>query len=173
MDQMIRNIHAPDLVCICIDEYRQGEYAGRIWHQYDDEPLVFRGIIPLIRKMEELYDSWDFPQASTICRSWTGTRNAGGSIKKRDVNFPVHRYSIQENRGNLGTFIVQVKYRQNATWQGDVVWVEKGKKECFRSAMELFKMVDDAINPDPVALEELFSVKCGRREVVTEQWFEN
>lgn len=173
MDRMIMNIHAPDLVCIGIDKCAEGEYAGRIWHQYDDEPLKFRGIIPLIRKMEELYDSWDFPQASTICRSWVGKRNVVGSTQKKETNLQPYTNCIRDNRGNQGTFIVYVKYRQNATWQGEVIWVEMGKRECFRSAMELFKMVDDAMNQTLVVLEEIVPVKCGRREAVTEQCFEN
>ena len=42
------------------------------------------------------------------------------------------------------TFIVQVMYRQNATWQGQVVWSEKNETRQFRSALELIKLIDSA-----------------------------
>ena len=52
---------------------------------------------------------------------------------------------VQESRGKKGTFIVQVQYRQNATWQGQVVWAEENRKEYFRSALELLKLIDSAM----------------------------
>ena len=52
---------------------------------------------------------------------------------------------VQEGRGRKGTFIVQVQYRQNATWQGQVVWAEENRKEYFRSALELMKLIDSAM----------------------------
>lgn len=51
---------------------------------------------------------------------------------------------IQGKIGDKGTFVVHVKYRQNATWQGDVIWVEKKRRQSFRSAMELFHLIDSA-----------------------------
>ena len=53
---------------------------------------------------------------------------------------------MQEERGKEGTFIVQVQYRQNATWQGQVIWAEENRKEHFRSALELIKLIDSAMD---------------------------
>ena len=41
----------------------------------------------------------------------------------------VYIQKLQEERGKEGTFIVQVQYRQNATWQGQVLWAEKNRRE--------------------------------------------
>lgn len=46
-----------------------------------------------------------------------------------------------------GTFVIKILNQQNATWQGSVTWVEEQKTQNFRSALELIKMID-------VALEE-------------------
>ena len=35
--------------------------------------------------------------------------------------------------------------RQNATWQGSISWTEKGVTKHFRSALELLKLIDSAI----------------------------
>lgn len=45
-----------------------------------------------------------------------------------------------------GTFLVQIHHVENATWQGEVVWVEKDKRQKFRSVMELLKLIDSAVN---------------------------
>lgn len=48
--------------------------------------------------------------------------------------------------GKHGTFVVNICYCENSTWQGYVVWAEKNKKEYFRSALELMKLIDDALS---------------------------
>ncbi|PWL64002.1 MAG: hypothetical protein DBY34_01030 [Oscillospiraceae bacterium] len=48
--------------------------------------------------------------------------------------------------GEKATFIVQVQFRQNATWQGSISWVEQKKEQKFRSALEMIKLMDSALN---------------------------
>ena len=50
-----------------------------------------------------------------------------------------------EQRGQCATFFVCVRYRQNATWQGTLVWKEKEREVEFRSALELIVLVDNAL----------------------------
>ena len=45
-----------------------------------------------------------------------------------------------------GKFIIDVKYQEYATWQGEVTWVEKGKRCRFRSALELLKIIDQTLD---------------------------
>lgn len=49
---------------------------------------------------------------------------------------------------NENTFVVQIKATQANTWQGSVLWVEKEKKETFRSALELMKLLDSALGEE-------------------------
>ena len=51
-------------------------------------------------------------------------------------------------------FIVRVIYNEHATWQGEIVWVEKQEKQYFRSALELIKLIDNALDESNVKLEE-------------------
>ena len=44
-----------------------------------------------------------------------------------------------------GTFIVKVEYCQNETWQGQVIWAEENRSVRFRSALELMKLMDEAM----------------------------
>lgn len=136
-------IFAPNLICIGIDSSSKTEYSGRIWHQYADGPISFGSTIDMIWIMERLFDEWDFPQSAMVFRSFSETGRHEGRRKGRaDLKMDAKR--IQDKSGDRGTFIVRVKYRQNATWQGDVVWAEKNKRQDFRSAMELLHLINSA-----------------------------
>lgn len=54
---------------------------------------------------------------------------------------------VQERRKPQweATFAIHIKYRQNASWQGGVTWVDKQKKEYFRSALELARLIDSVM----------------------------
>jgi len=44
-----------------------------------------------------------------------------------------------------GTFEISVKFMQNSTWQGQIHWVEKDQRQNFRSALEMLKLMDEAL----------------------------
>lgn len=46
------------------------------------------------------------------------------------------------------TFIIQIAYQQNDTWQGTLKWMNQGKEAHFRSTLELIHMIDTAIRTD-------------------------
>ena len=43
------------------------------------------------------------------------------------------------------SFAVRVLFRQNASWQGSVSWLEGSREESFRSALELAFLMDSAL----------------------------
>jgi len=44
-----------------------------------------------------------------------------------------------------GTFEITVKFMQNSTWQGQIHWIDKNQKQNFRSALEMLKLMDEAL----------------------------
>lgn len=141
MKENINKIFAPNLICVCIDKVENGDYIGKFWHQYGDKPESFRNMTELLRNMEALYDEWDFPQKSTMLRSFNNKREEAGLRQgRRDVEYSAGR--IENKHGEKGTFVIHVKYRQNATWQGEVLWLEGNLKISFRSVLELLKLID-------------------------------
>ncbi len=50
-----------------------------------------------------------------------------------------------ENRLLPQSFVVEVKSVENSSWQGTVSWVEGRKKEYFRSALELIRLMDSTL----------------------------
>lgn len=51
------------------------------------------------------------------------------------------------------TFIVQITYQQNDTWQGTLKWMNQGKEAHFRSTLELIHMIDTAIKADQTSTD--------------------
>lgn len=45
-------------------------------------------------------------------------------------------------------FVIQILNNQNATWQGTITWADTNKTESFRSALELIKLIDNAVESD-------------------------
>lgn len=43
------------------------------------------------------------------------------------------------------TFIVEVLFRQNDTWQGSIRWMDQKKIQCFRSTLEMIRLMDEAL----------------------------
>jgi hypothetical protein len=60
----------------------------------------------------------------------------------------------KEKDNNTGTFVVKIINQQKSTWQGSVTWLEEQKTQNFRSALELIKMIDEAIGTGTDSEEE-------------------
>ena len=54
-------------------------------------------------------------------------------------------------KNEKATFVVSVQFTQNATWQGNITWTEQKKTVAFRSALEMLKLMDDAVSAAPDA----------------------
>lgn len=145
MGQAIFRLFAPNLITVCVDSCVDGDISGDLWQQYTPYPAKFNSAADLLFQMEDLYDNWNFPQRSTNCRSFRPgpVQEERTASFKRGKNMGLH--NVQDKRGKQGTFIVQVQYRQNSTWQGQVVWAEENRREHFRSALELLKLIDSAL----------------------------
>ena len=46
------------------------------------------------------------------------------------------------------SFVVEIKSKENHTWQGTITWVEGKKKENFRRALELIRLMDSALTSE-------------------------
>ena len=46
------------------------------------------------------------------------------------------------------TFILDIYYQEHASWQGKVIWVNENKRQYFRSALELLKLIGHVVGPD-------------------------
>lgn len=120
---------------LCVDAYEEGVCRGRFYHPLRPEGEVFHSLVQFFLKLEELFDEMDRPQADTKARTF-GPRV---SSKGEKPELP------GEKVGALSTFWVRVLFRQHASWQGELLWTEKGKRQAFRSVLELIHLLDSAL----------------------------
>ncbi|MBR4934676.1 MAG: hypothetical protein IKZ01_02260, partial [Anaerotignum sp.] len=50
------------------------------------------------------------------------------------------------DRNPLATFELEIIFRQNASWQGNIVYVEQNLSSAFRSVLELFTLLDSVLD---------------------------
>lgn len=119
---------------VCIDKYESGVPSGRLYNPYLNGGKSFRGVTQFIQQMEQTLDSMDFPKAYTTARLFTQPAEC-------EAGSPVEEHLP----GQEATFTVKVLFRQNASWQGLVVWQEGRQEQSFRSVLELILLMDSAM----------------------------
>ena len=147
-------LFARNLICVCIDDNKNADYQGLIYHQYADEPISFNGISSMILEMENLFDEWDFPQRGLAERKFDKKKEnhkrpvpetEDDKLKIEIISDTHGVRNVQNKKGKLATFVIQVVYRQDASWQGHVIYQEDNEKLDFNSALELIKIIDRAV----------------------------
>lgn len=145
MNNMNCGLAAPNLVCICVDHASDSNVEGRLYHYYAEEPETVKDAMQLLRRLEQFYDDIDFPQAAEQFRNFVSS--AKENRKRKELPKPVKdRDFLMNQSGTRATFLLHVQYRQNATWQGQIMWKEKNKSLEFRSTLELLVLLDNALN---------------------------
>lgn len=52
------------------------------------------------------------------------------------------------------SFVLEIKSAENHTWQGTITWIEGKKKENFRSALELIRLIDSALVTEEIKSDD-------------------
>lgn len=138
------NVANPSVFYVCFDHFMRGRESGRIYHIYSQEPYFFRDIAQLIKAIDAHLDEVNYPQAAMVHRSFIDKK--GNKTQERKVIMGRKNELIKEQRGGKATFVVHIRYRQHASWQGEVTWLEERQKVGFRSALELIKLIDSALD---------------------------
>lgn len=137
------NISMPNLINICVNEKEHGEMNGQLYHCYSKEPIAFGNVIELLTIAEKLYDRICFPQASTKTRRFTEEEP---QVQVKRPEKVAEQTEIIGHRGKIGSFVLCVRFRQNSTWQGEVIWLEKGIRKRFSNTLDFIKILDSAVN---------------------------
>ena len=127
-----------------VTAYGSAGIRGRLFSRYLEEPYIFVDLIHMIHKMEEIFDLYGFPQEFLSPRTFKGGKSGVKKISVERNNDMSHELQIERD-GTKCTFEITVKFRQNATWQGQILWAEKNLKQNFRSVLEMLKLMDEAL----------------------------
>jgi len=121
---------------LCIDSYTGGVPCGRFYNRYREEAQNFRSLIQMLILMEKKLDEEDFPQAYEKIRTFGPLCTAEHTEEKT----PFAR------RGKLASFSIRLLFRQNASWQGSIRWLEGNEEKSFRSVLEMVFLLDSALS---------------------------
>lgn len=124
---------------VCVDDRQDGRFSGRLYNPYWEGGVPFSSVMEFLTRMEELLDQMQFPQSFTAKRAFAGPPGQGPVSQPLDMR-----------QGREATFYLKVLFRQNASWQGTVRWVETGQEESFRSVLELLLLMDSAASSQQV-----------------------
>lgn len=136
------NISLPNLINICVDTMEDGEISGRLYHCYEQEPVLFRNVIELLMESENLFDRIGYPQASTKTRRFGEMEPTS---RRPAVQKVVTQKDIIQYTGRLATFVTGVRFRQNSTWQGEFVRMENGERRQFLNTLSFIKLIDQEL----------------------------
>ena len=141
-----------------IYSYSSDSLRGLLYSMYLDEPYEFVSLVQMIEKMEQIFDTKGFPEAFMASRMFDTSKNSR-KISELDGNATMKEALITKIRPDPGlsqcTFEINVKFRQNATWQGQILWVEKNLKQNFRSVLEMLKLMDEALLDEEAKLDSI------------------
>lgn len=136
---------APNLCRVCVDAWAGGEVTGRLYHCYSRQPEPIGRISDVLDSIDRLCDRLNYPARTQQPRHF-GPEKLRPQITQKKVEPQMTREELAKNKGKMATFVVHVMYRQHSTWQGSVTWAETGEKANFRSALELIKLMDSAVD---------------------------
>jgi|WetSurMetagenome_2_1015567.scaffolds.fasta_scaffold278969_2 hypothetical protein len=139
--QYFKNEYRP--ILLCIDAYEEKTLIGRLYHPYFKSARYFNNVMQLLLIVENLFDKMDFPQPFEAIRTfWKHplTDEIGCQTEETEISTPP--------QGKLANFQLKVIFRQNASWQGSLTWLEQNKEESFRSVLELLLLLNEALTSD-------------------------
>ena len=131
-------------VCSYVDKRMEGTLRCMTL----EEDLRFGSLMQFLALMDAVMDLDNQPQRSVEPRVFSApVSDVIGGARRAGKKVPP-----------IATFQISVLFRQNASWQGDILWVDRDMESQFRSALELIGLLDNALT---VSLEK--REKVGRR----------
>lgn len=128
---------------ILVNETNNYNISGMLYNEYYELTMGFHGIREFFASLDQFFDFVNFPQASHEHRTFGIIRN-----KRKEVPKTMKKEKLTAETGDKATFTVHVQFRQNASWQGTIQWIEGDKTQRFRSELEMLKLMTNAINFD-------------------------
>lgn len=124
---------------ISIDSYESKLMAGRLWCGHEGKESRFDNLMQLLLLIVKALGELDSPEEYMKCKSFSPCdfRENNTLCVPKEVSEP--------EQGALATFKLKILFRQNASWQGTVTWVEGKQEQSFRSALELILLIDSAL----------------------------
>ncbi|MBQ2879452.1 MAG: hypothetical protein IJE27_02045 [Anaerotignum sp.] len=125
---------------IKVYSYNNKCMQGTISNPFFKNEMVFENVMQLITMIERISDSLFFPQKAMELRHFEDP----ASPQESDA-FNFVTTADFTDKLPIATFELEIIFRQNASWQGNIVYAEKGLSSSFRSVLELLSLMDSVL----------------------------
>ncbi len=127
---------------VCIDFADGVNLSGRMYCGLEKRGIEFADIQQLIIAMDDIMNKISFPQSTVEKRAFGDRERLRMNLSRQEL-LEMRKFMADNEKGKQATFIVQVEYRHNAEWQGNVKWVEGESTHEFASTLDLIKFLDE------------------------------
>jgi hypothetical protein len=149
MPEAVQRTIAITKIFICIDDISGYDFSGRITNPYMPEVKPFISSNEMLKIIDRFLDSVGIPRPLLSPRLFS---DAAPESKpktpvraQKDIEVYRSESELASCRGEISTFLVHIKFRYNASWQGSFKWVEGNQSRDFRSTLDLLRMISDAL----------------------------
>lgn len=128
---------------LTVFSYQEKQLQGMLSNPYFPSSIPFRNAMQFVLLLEHLLDSIGFPQRVMDLRSAFPLASADTLlIKQADML----THSLLKGHSPVASFEIEIIFRQNASWQGSLTWIEENSVFSFRSALELLLLLDNILS---------------------------
>lgn len=126
-----------------------GSFLGSAANEFLNRTVYFHDVMEMLAVLEQTFDLLSFPQSTSSYRSFGPRRRRGKtSFRKAGVRSMEKIPTELEKGSEKASFLVHVQFRQHSTWQGNITWLDKGVTQQFRSALEMLRLMNEALGSD-------------------------
>ena len=124
-------------VCVVkVANYDNKVLTGSLFNPSFPAEVPFVSTVDLLLRMDSFFDETHAPRTTLKRRSFT---DDAAPVPDTEQEIAVD--------DPLATFRIRVHFRQNASWQGTIQWVEQNTEASFRSVLELMYLMNSALTP--------------------------
>ena len=120
-----------------IISYEGKSPKGFLVNPFYEGPRYFENLTQLLFLIEDMQNALSYPQKCMESRQFYG--------EKRTEPLMTEQPEHTEHPEPIATFKISVLFRQNASWQGTVVWMDRQTEAQFRSVLELIMLMDSVL----------------------------
>jgi hypothetical protein len=135
---MVREYYPKGSYVLGICSTANNDFAGTIFFPAGSRTVVFNSVWELLKQIDTDIQKNAYPQSTFELRKWS---------KKEDMKKSAVKAAQAEPQKQLTpycTFLIQIQFCQNATWQGSIHWMEGRQQKSFRSQFEMLRLMEEA-----------------------------
>lgn len=117
-----------------IVSYEHKNPKGILKDPFFGQEISFNSATELLLAVDKMLDSLNYPQAAMASRRFRAEPVRVDWIRHTKTGPP------------LAVFQLNVIFRQNASWQGTLTWMEQSMQISFRSVFEMLKLMDSVLS---------------------------